>query len=474
MATTSNELPIEYYSDATISTYNGYHAAVIVFSRIVPMTESLIVMLYRYCLVINVIDNPENYIFPSKLGNRPITKRSVEEWFEALLKKTGIYVRTKKRVRGPCLHCFRHLFAVNSFVQAAKRGHSVNDSVPFLSVYMGHENIWEAERYLKFSSEMFPELSEPFEAFTDGLFPEVSYPRFFCARGEPERIRQLQWRIRKDFSEGRPMNLPLLYGYKSMQGKIAVDDEEAAVVRRVFKEYLSGAGSPRIAARLREAAIPRRFGGTWTATAVIEMLSNEKYTGDSLLQKTYTEDHLSKKTKKNRGELDRYYAENTHPAIIDHETYERAQQIMARRREEINIRKPTGARYPLTGKIVCGRCGAHYNRRTRSTGRGSIPRYTWQCLTYLSRGKRFCPAKQIPEETLNALTCEALGVEELTEIAAETLEEILVIGENRLRFVFRDGRTEEKEWAWESRSGSWTPEMRRKASERMLRRWRHE
>ena len=207
---------------------------------------------------------------------------------------------------------------------------------------------------------------------------------------------------------------------------------------------------------------------------MIEMLSNEKYTGDSLLQKTYTEDHLSKKTKKNRGELDRYYAENTHPAIIDHETYERAQQIMARRREEINIRKPTGARYPLTGKIVCGRCGAHYNRRTRSTGRGSIPRYTWQCLTYLSRGKRFCPAKQIPEETLNALTCEALGVEELTEIAAETLEEILVIGENRLRFVFRDGRTEEKEWAWESRSGSWTPEMRRKASERMLRRWRHE
>ena len=283
-----------------------------------------------------------------------------------------------------------------------------------------------------------------------------------------------KWRIRKDFSEGRPMNLPLLYGYKSMQGKIAVDEEEAAVVRRVFKEYLSGAGSPRIAARLREEAIPRRFGGTWTATAVIEMLSNEKYTGDSLLQKTYTEDHLSKKTKKNRGELDRYYAENTHPAIIDHETYERAQQIMARRREEINIRKPTGARYPLTGKIVCGRCGAHYNRRTRSTGRGSIPRYTWQCLTYLSRGKRFCPAKQIPEETLNALTCEALGVEELTEIAAETLEEILVIGENRLRFVFRDGRTEEKEWAWESRSGSWTPEMRRKASERMLRRWRHE
>lgn len=143
--------------------------------RIVPMTESLTTMLYRYCMAINVIDDPQNYLFPSKIENRPITKRSVEEWFEALLKKTGIYIRTKKRVRGPCLHCFRHLFAVHSFIQAKKCNYSVKDSVPFLSVYMGHENIWETEKYLKFSSEMFPELSTPFEAFADGLFPEVSY-----------------------------------------------------------------------------------------------------------------------------------------------------------------------------------------------------------------------------------------------------------------------------------------------------------
>lgn len=143
--------------------------------RIVPMTENLTIMLYRYCVAINVMDNPENYIFPSKLENQPITKRSVEEWFETLLKKTGIYIRTKKRVRGPCLHCFRHLFAVTSFVQAEKCGRSVKDSVPFLSVYMGHENMWETEKYLKFSSEMFPELSMPFEAFVNGIFPEVPY-----------------------------------------------------------------------------------------------------------------------------------------------------------------------------------------------------------------------------------------------------------------------------------------------------------
>ena len=283
-----------------------------------------------------------------------------------------------------------------------------------------------------------------------------------------------KWRIRKDFSEGKPMNLPLLYGYKSENGRMGIDEGEAAVVRDVFQAYLMGVGSVKIATKLREANIPGRFGGIWTAGHVIEMLTNEKYTGDALLQKTYTQDHLTKKTRKNYGELDQYYAENTHPAIIDHETFERAQAILAQRREMINRRKPTTTRYPLTGKVVCGNCGAHYNRRTRSTGRNSIPRYTWQCVTYSSKGKRYCPASQIPEETLIALTCQVLDVEELTEEAVEALSEIRVTGKGCLRFVLRDGRVEERQWAWESRADSWTSEMRRKASEQMKRRWRHE
>ena len=283
-----------------------------------------------------------------------------------------------------------------------------------------------------------------------------------------------KWRIRKDFSEGKPINLMLLYGYRSEHGQIVIHETEAAVVRDVFQAYLNGEGSVKIAARLREAKIPRRFGGEWTANHVVEMLTNEKYTGDALLQKTFVEDHLTKKQRRNMGQLDRFYAENTHPAIISHETFERAQQILAGRREMINVRKPTTVRYPLTGKIVCGNCGTHYNRRTRSTGRNAIPRFTWQCATYSSRGKRCCPASQIPEETLLALTCEVLDVERLTDKAVEGLEAIHVIGKNLLRFLLRNGRTEEREWAWESRANSWTPEMRQKASEQMKRRWQHE
>ena len=205
-----------------------------------------------------------------------------------------------------------------------------------------------------------------------------------------------KWRIRKDFSEGKPMNLMLLYGYRSVDGQIVIDEDEAAVVRDVFKAYLDGAGSSRIAARLRETNTPRRFGGTWTGNHVVEMLTNEKYTGDALLQKTFVEDHLTKKQRRNTGQLDQYYAENTHPAIIDRETFERAQAILAQRREMINIRKPTTVRYPLTGKVVCGNCGAHYNRRTRSTGR--TPSALHMAVRDLfSKGKRYCPASQIPE-----------------------------------------------------------------------------
>ena len=82
--------------------------------------------------------------------------------------------------------------------------------------------------------------------------------------------------------------------------------------------------------------------------------------------------------------------------------------------------------------------------------------YTWQCVTYSSKGKRYCPASQIPEETLIALTCQVLDVEELTEEAVEALSEIRVTGKGCLRFVLRDGRVEERQWAWESRADSWS------------------
>ena len=274
-----------------------------------------------------------------------------------------------------------------------------------------------------------------------------------------------KWRIRKDFSEGKPMNLPLLYGYRREKGRIVIDEEEAEIVRFIFRSCLNGMGKGRITETLREQGIPCRLGGEWQTETVSGILKNEKYTGDALLQKTYIENHLTKRKCFNRGELPQYYAENTHPAIIDHETYERVQALIAERREKANVQKDVTARYPFTGLIVCGCCGAHYHRRTNPT------RITWQCVTYLRRGKKHCAAKQIPEETLLSLTREALGVPEITEENIRTLAEIQIPCPNHILFVFKDGHEIERIWQDRSRAESWTDEMKETARARMKRRY---
>ena len=274
-----------------------------------------------------------------------------------------------------------------------------------------------------------------------------------------------KWRIRKDFSEGKPMNLPLLYGYRREKGRIVIDEEEAEIVRFIFRSCLNGMGKGRITEALREQGVPCRLGGEWQTETVSGILKNEKYTGDALLQKTYIENHLTKRKCFNRGELPQYYAENTHPAIIDHETYERVQALIAERREKANVQKDVTARYPFTGLIVCGCCGAHYHRRTNPT------RITWQCVTYLRRGKKHCAAKQIPEETLLSLTREALGVPEITEENIRTLAEIQIPCPNHILFVFKDGHEIERIWQDRSRAESWTDEMKETARARMKRRY---
>ena len=173
-----------------------------------------------------------------------------------------------------------------------------------------------------------------------------------------------KWRIRKDFAEGKTMNLALLYGYRSVNGKIEIVPEEAEVVRRAFAAYLSGIGTPTIAAMLRREHAPTRMGGDWYDKGVMEMLKNEKYTGAALLQKTYKLDHLSKKVVQNRGELPQYYVEGSHPAIIDRETYERVQALIARNYLKTAPSKPLNTRYPFTGKILCEHCGKHFKRKT--------------------------------------------------------------------------------------------------------------
>ena len=146
--------------------------------RLVPMSSSLTEVLRQYCLTMGIFGVPDAFLFPSVDTSKPVSIRSVRNRFDVILKNIGIKIYNRKlRERGPCQHCLRHVFVFKSFAQAQKNGRSIDDSVPFLSIYLGHDSLRETEKYLKFSSELFPSALELFENYAGTVFPEVNYEK---------------------------------------------------------------------------------------------------------------------------------------------------------------------------------------------------------------------------------------------------------------------------------------------------------
>jgi len=139
--------------------------------RIVPMHETLAKMLMKYCAAMNIIGKQDAFLFPGAKTGSHYSLGAVNSRFRRVLKSTNIYIAPQKPgQRGQCPHCLRHLFAVKSFAQAEENGRPANDSVPFLSVYLGHYDMDGTEKYLKFSSDIFPEHTAMFENYSAGVF----------------------------------------------------------------------------------------------------------------------------------------------------------------------------------------------------------------------------------------------------------------------------------------------------------------
>ncbi len=271
-----------------------------------------------------------------------------------------------------------------------------------------------------------------------------------------------KWRVRKRFENGELFGLNFMFGYRIAKGEIEIDPEQAAVVRMIFEDYINGMGGGRIAKKLMGMNVATVRGADWNSERVIAILKNEKYTGNALLQKKYVADHLTKKLVRNTGALPQYFAEGTHPAIIDTATFEKTHAVMEERRRLYGAKSNTHNRYPFSGIIRCGSCGKKYKRKV-TAGKAA-----WQCPTFLQKGKAACHAKQIPEAVLYAAGAKALGLDELdAEIFEKEIAEIRVPDFNTLIFMFRDGHTEENGWQDRSRRESWTDEMRQLAREKV-------
>lgn len=304
-----------------------------------------------------------------------------------------------------------------------------------------------------------------------------------------------KWGLRKMFEKGTLRNHKL-YGYCLRDGKMTIVPEEAEIIRGIYKLYLAGDSFYMIAKKFNARGIKSCYGKSFSGTVIGYILRQEKYTGNSLLQKYYVKDVLTHKLLKNKGELPMYYSENTHPAIIDKETFDKVQQEFSRRygteikngvaetagflkrgkpysKPDYDFRKPQWStkqrlehgeiyksfermkkyrRYPLSLFIKCGGCGENLQGQLRSFVDGT-KELRWRC----NRHDRHLQEKGITnpvgdkplvidDKRIKKMIAEVLGLAEFdVEVMEKELSYISAVG-NVLTFHFHDGREVSREY----------------------------
>lgn len=206
------------------------------------------------------------------------------------------------------------------------------------------------------------------------------------------------WGQRKRFADGKvSVPFPRFLGYdRGPDGNLVVNREHAVIVERIYGMFLQGMTYHGIAKQLTDDGIATPGGKKqWSISTVKSILSNEKYKGDALLQKSYTTDYLTKKTKVNEGEIPQYYVEDNHEAIIQPETFELVQMEMQRRVKGGN--RHSGV-HLFSGKIKCGQCGNWYGSKVWHSN-SKYRKTIWQCNHKFS-GDEHCQTPHLYDEDI--------------------------------------------------------------------------
>lgn len=243
-----------------------------------------------------------------------------------------------------------------------------------------------------------------------------------------------KWRIRNNYKAGIP-NTFKIFGFDVVSKQIAINIAEAEIVRLIFDEYLSGKGRLLIAKKLNDMGVKTKRGNEWDSAKIREILRNEKYTGDLMLQKEFVSSHMRKLNIINDGKLPKYYIEDNHDPIIDRETFAKVQQEFEKRTKTYSTEIATTKTYPFTGNLVCSMCGKHYQRKLNNA-RGKYQKAIWICSTYNRLGKDKCSARQIPESVLEKISTEF----------KKKIRHITVHPDNILMIMFSDTTQQEIKW----------------------------
>lgn len=237
------------------------------------------------------------------------------------------------------------------------------------------------------------------------------------SQSESESISgNVRWGLRKAYENGTIQIGPNLYGFRrEKDGPVLVDEEKAAVIRQIAQWFLDGDSLHTIADKLAQRHIPSPKGkDTWSTATLRSLLTNEKYKGDALLQKTYRPSLFSDRAVQNDGDLPKYYVEGVLPRILEPEVFDRVQEELAKR----GAKRPTSekaktpfgrysGKYALSTLVVCGKCGALYRRVTWY--RKGEKQIMWRCGTRLD-GKSNCPdSPTLEENKLQSAVMEAIS-----------------------------------------------------------------
>lgn len=183
-----------------------------------------------------------------------------------------------------------------------------------------------------------------------------------CAQAESESIsKNMRWSYQKRMESGNFITCKAPLGYRLVDGQLVIEDTEAEIVRMVFRLFLSGWNTIEIAEEMTRMGIPQKEADTgWCCNSIQCILKNEKYVGDALLQKKFSTDDFPPIKKWNRGQMQKYYVEDTHPPIIDRETFEQAQKLYESKRPQITGKSKL--QHCFKQKITCGCCGSLFRR----------------------------------------------------------------------------------------------------------------
>lgn len=209
-----------------------------------------------------------------------------------------------------------------------------------------------------------------------------------------------KWSIQKRFQNGTYIISYPPYGYENADGEMIVVPEQAEIVKKIFKDTLAGKSTHVIARELNDGGVKSKKGGKWTPGAINAIIRNEKFTGDVIFQKTYTDSQFSRHT--NDGELNQYLCENHHELIVSHEIFDKANEVLDQRGREKGNGERTERyqnRYGFSGGIKCGECGGVFKRRIHYKPSGS---YIAWCCTHHIEDRHSCSMKYITDDGIKA------------------------------------------------------------------------